>query len=123
MRGVIFLNTALTTKIGKAGAHINLWKPFTEKLLSFIGKKNPSLTYLLWGGKAQKFEKFIVSGKIVKHNHPAICGKLHNPQDFLNGVSFIETKKGYRLDNGRGIMKKDYITGRQHNRVESTEGQ
>ena len=90
--GVIFLNTALTTKIGNAGAHINLWKPFTEKLLGFIGKKNPNLTYLLWGGKAQKFEKFIVSGKIVKHNHPAICGKLHNPQDFLNGVSFIETK-------------------------------
>ncbi|WP_319371705.1 uracil-DNA glycosylase [uncultured Ilyobacter sp.] len=91
--GVIFLNTALTTKTGKAGAHINLWKFFTEKLLGFIGERNPALTYLLWGGKAQKFEKFIVSGKIIKHNHPAICGKLYNPQDFLNGSSFSETKK------------------------------
>jgi uracil-DNA glycosylase len=90
--GVIFLNSALTTKVGKPGAHIKLWKPFTEKLLRFIGEKNTNLTYLLWGGNAQKFEKFIVSGKIIKHNHPAICGKLYNPQDFLNGSSFTETK-------------------------------
>jgi uracil-DNA glycosylase len=92
-KGVIFLNTALTTKIGKAGAHINIWKPFTERLLKFIGENNPDLTYLLWGGNAQKFEKMIISGKIVKHNHPAICGKLDNPKDFLNGSSFTETKK------------------------------
>lgn len=90
--GVIFLNTALTTRTGKAGAHIGLWKPFTERLLKFIGKNNGDLIYLLWGGNAQKFEKMIVSGKIIKHNHPAICGKLDNPKDFLNGISFTETK-------------------------------
>ncbi len=91
--GVIFLNTALTTKIGKAGAHINLWRPFTERLLKFIGEKNPSVTYLLWGGNAQKFEKYIVSGEVIRHNHPAICGRLENPNDFLNGRSFVETDR------------------------------
>lgn len=101
--GVIFLNSSLTTKVGQAGAHLKIWKPFTEKLLKFIGEHNPSLTYLLWGGNAQKFQKFIISGNIIKHNHPAICGKLYNPDDFLNGRSFIETKEKINWLAGEGV--------------------
>jgi len=90
-RGVIFLNTALTVKIGKAGSHLKLWKTFTEELLVYIGERNSSLTYLIWGAKAEKFIKYIFNGKIIYHNHPAICGNLENPRDFMNGSSFTET--------------------------------
>lgn len=91
-KGVIFLNTALTVKIGKAGSHLKLWNNFTCDLLQYIGEVNPSLTYLIWGSKAEKFVKYISTGKKIIHNHPAICGNLSNPKDFLNGRSFIETK-------------------------------
>ena len=91
-KGVIFLNTALTVKVGKAGSHLKLWNNFTFDLLDYIGRFNPNLTYLIWGAKAEKFVKYISTGKIIVHNHPAICGNLTNPKDFLNGRSFIETK-------------------------------
>ncbi len=91
-QGVLFLNSALTVKIGKPGSHIKLWKDFTEDLLTFISESF-NLTYLIWGGKAEKYIPYISKGKIIFHNHPAICGNLKNPNDFLNGTSFIQTKK------------------------------
>ena len=90
-KGVIFLNAALTVKIGKAGSHLKLWENFTKDLLAYIGDKNSNLTYLIWGAKAEKFTRCISSGKIISHNHPAICGNLKNPKDFMNGTSFSET--------------------------------
>jgi len=90
-KGVIFLNSALTVKIGKAGSHLKLWQNFTKDLFRYLGKVKPDLTYLIWGGKAEKFINYISSGKIISHNHPAICGNLSNPRDFLNGTSFTET--------------------------------
>ena len=90
--GVMFLNTALTTRVGQPGSHIMVWRNFIIDLIRYIDEKNIDLTYLLWGGKAQNYEKYIRNGEIIKHNHPAICGKLDNPNDFLNGVSFELTK-------------------------------
>jgi len=101
-QGVLLLNTALTVKLGKAGSHIKIWKEFTRELLEYLGEKNPELIYFLWGGKAKEFEKYIV-GEIIKHNHPAICGNLKNPNDFLNGESFIRTKE---IINWLGLKEK-----------------
>lgn len=89
--GVLLLNSALTTKTGIPGAHIKYWKKFIIKLIKYIDDNNHNLTWLLWGGKAQFFEKYISKGSIIKHNHPAICGKMDNPKDFLNGNSFSDT--------------------------------
>ncbi len=89
--GVLLLNTALTVEIGKSGSHIKLWKPFTEKLLGYLEEKNENLTFLLWGSKAISYKKNIKKSKIIEHNHPAICGNLKNPKDFMNGRSFLDT--------------------------------
>ena len=91
-QGVLLLNTALTVEVGNSGSHIKLWSNFTEKLIKFIEEKNNNLIFLLWGTKAQKYKKFIKSSIIIEHNHPAICGNLKNPKDFLNGDSFFKTK-------------------------------
>jgi uracil-DNA glycosylase len=90
--GVLLLNTALTVEVGKSGSHIKLWKPFTEKLLGYLEEKNKNLIFLLWGTKAISYKKYIKKSKIIEHNHPAICGNLSNPKDFMNGKSFIKTK-------------------------------
>ncbi|MBZ4683065.1 MAG: uracil-DNA glycosylase [Fusobacteriaceae bacterium] len=92
-QGVLLLNTAFTTKLNKAGSHIDIWEKFTINLLEYISKKNPQLIWFLWGGKAKKYEKYITnSKKIYYSNHPAICGQLDNPKDFLNSTCFLETK-------------------------------
>jgi len=91
-QGVLLLNTALTVEVGNSGSHIKLWENFTEKLIGFIEEKNNNLIFLLWGAKALKYKKYIKKSQIIEHNHPAICGNLKNPKDFLNGESFEKTR-------------------------------
>lgn len=91
-QGVLLLNTALTVEIGNSGSHIKLWENFTEKLMGFIEEKNNNLIFLLWGAKAGKYKKYIKRSQVIEQNHPAICGNLKNPKDFLNGDSFEKTR-------------------------------
>ena len=92
LQGVLLLNTALTVEVGKSGSHIKLWGNFIEKLIGFIEGKNNNIIFLLWGAKAAKYKKYIEKSQIIEHNHPAICGNLKNPKDFLNGESFEKTR-------------------------------
>ncbi|WP_037029239.1 uracil-DNA glycosylase [Psychrilyobacter atlanticus] len=91
-QGVLLLNTALTVEVGNSGSHIKLWGNFTEKLIGFIEEKNNNIIFLLWGAKAGKYRKYIEKSQVIEHNHPAICGNLKNPKDFLNGESFEKTR-------------------------------
>ncbi len=101
-QGVILLNTALTVREGEPGSHSILWKDFTKRLLLFIQKENSELVFLLWGRKAQYYKKYIENSKIISHNHPAICGNLKNPKDFMNGKSFEETMG---IINWKGVQR------------------
>ena len=99
-QGVLLLNSSLTTLVGSAGMHHKFWTPIIKELIEYISSKNNDITYLLWGNDAIIFEKNILNGNIVKHNHPAIVGKLDNPNDFMNGKSFENTKN---IVNWKGI--------------------
>ena len=99
-QGVLLLNSSLTTLVGSAGMHHKFWTPIIKELIEYISSKNNNITYLLWGNDAIIFEKNILNGNIVKHNHPAIVGKLDNPNDFMNGKSFEATKN---IVNWKGI--------------------
>ena len=91
-QGVLLINSALTTIENEAGRHHKFWNTFTEDLIEFLSTKNSEIIFLLWGKDAQIFEKNIKNDKIIKHNHPAICGNLENEADFMNGKSFELTK-------------------------------
>lgn len=99
-QGVLLLNSSLTTLVGSSGMHHKFWTPIIKELIEYISSKNNNITYLLWGNDAIIFEKNILNGNIVKHNHPAIVGKLDNPNDFMNGKSFEATKN---IVNWKGI--------------------
>ena len=99
-QGVLLLNSSLTTLVGSAGMYHKFWTPIIKELIEYISSKNNNITYLLWGNDAIIFEKNILNGNIVKHNHPAIVGKLDNPNDFMNGKSFENTKN---IVNWKGI--------------------
>lgn len=70
-QGVLLLNTALTTTIGKPGTHQHYWKPFMSHLLDHLNSEKPDLVYLLLGKKAEFWEDLIESDYIIKASHPA----------------------------------------------------
>lgn len=71
-QGVLLLNTALTTEVGKIGQHYAIWAPFTAYLFDYLKNFNPGLVYVFMGKKSQEWAdmcgenctKFMVS-------HPA----------------------------------------------------
>jgi uracil-DNA glycosylase len=53
-QGVLMLNTALTTELGKAGAHQNLgWELLVQTALLNLMQSQQSLVWILWGRPAQ----------------------------------------------------------------------
>ncbi len=69
-QGVFLLNTALTVEAGKTESHLLLWRKFTQELLSNFSKEYKPV-WILLGSKAQSWEKYIVSEKIIKAAHPS----------------------------------------------------
>lgn len=47
-QGVLLLNTALTVLPKQAGSHTELWKPFTELVITALNKRD-DLVWILWG--------------------------------------------------------------------------
>jgi uracil-DNA glycosylase len=71
-QGILLLNTALTTEVGKIGKHYELWAPFVAYLFDYLKNFHPGLVYVYMGKKSQEWSdicgenctKFMVS-------HPA----------------------------------------------------
>lgn len=97
-QGVLLLNTALTTQIGKPGTHQEYWKPFMAHLLDYVRMDNPNIVYLLLGKKAEFWEDLIDQpNNVVKASHPASAAyaKQHewDCNDCFNKVNEILVSK------------------------------
>jgi len=71
-QGVLLLNTALTTTVGKTGTHYDIWKPFMVYLLDILSSYNPGLIYVYFGKVSQEWMDFTLDNnhKIIV-SHPA----------------------------------------------------
>ena len=71
-QGVLLLNSAFTTTIGKPGTHQLLWQPFVMYLLDVITRSHKNLVYVFLGKKAQELADIIpdTNHKILV-SHPA----------------------------------------------------
>jgi uracil-DNA glycosylase len=82
-QGVLLVNTALTTTVGKIGQHYNIWKPFLAYLFDYLTWNEAGLIYVYMGKQAQEWSetvndnnhKFFVS-------HPASAA--YNQQERWN---------------------------------------
>ena len=71
-QGVLLLNSALTTTIGKPGTHQLLWKPFIAYVLDYLVWNKPNLIYVFLGKKAQEFADLIPDNNYkIMVSHPA----------------------------------------------------
>lgn len=98
--GVLLLNTALTCKIDVSASHKDVWKEFTEELISFIDLNNRNIYWYLFGNHAKSYQinGFIKYGKAITSSHPRINSR--NKGDFLMS-DFFTTR--YLTINWKGI--------------------
>ena len=68
-QGVMLLNSALTTKVGSAGAHAKIWRGFTEEVIEQLDSS--SLVCLSLGEHAKKLSALIVKGEVIQATHPS----------------------------------------------------
>ena len=91
-QGVLLLNSAFTTTIGKPGSHQILWKPFTIAVLDALIWNNPNLIYVFMGKQAQSYADLIPDNN-YKFNvsHPASAAYMHhsewNCEDVWNKIN------------------------------------
>lgn len=72
-QGVLLLNTALTVAYGKPGSHTKMWQAFTKQVISSLSENKPGLIWLLWGGHAKSYKKYIneKSNIVLESAHPS----------------------------------------------------
>ncbi len=88
-QGVLLLNTALTVVKGYAGSHTELWRPFTEDLITSLSLHKNNIIFVLWGKKAQEYARFIKgNNKIITAPHPAADAYTGGRAGFHTAGSF-----------------------------------
>lgn len=72
-QGILMVNTALTTRLGEIGKHIDLWKPFMVFLMNHLNTYNRGLIFVFLGKKAQEYMKLIDETRhfILTTPHPS----------------------------------------------------
>lgn len=69
-RGVMLLNTSLTTLPNVSQAHANIgWTPFTNQVVEHLAKS--SVVFILWGKSAAELQRFIPSENFIISAHPS----------------------------------------------------
>ena len=92
-QGILLLNCALTTVVGRPREHINIWEPYTDYLIETIsnlkinGKHRP--IFMLWGNYA-KCKKYLINKKcnILVYSHPSPLAQ--SKEKFIHCNHFTE---------------------------------
>lgn len=100
-QGVLLLNAALTTPIGKPGDHVLLWDEFMKFLFEKVLDVQ-SVPIILLGKEAQKLEKYINPfNQVFKLSHPSFAARSGIEWDTEN--TFIKVNKILEYKHGKGI--------------------
>ena len=103
-QGVFLINTILTVEEGKPMSHKNaMYSKFIQDLLGFLNKIDQPIVFMLWGGNAQKYEKFITNKNrlILKRTHPSPLGA--NQGGWFNEKTFILCNEYLEKNNQKPI--------------------
>lgn len=90
-QGVLLLNSAFTTTIGKPGTHQLLWRPFIVNVLDSLIWNKPDVIYVFLGKKAQEYADLVPDTNCkILIEHPAAAsykGSVWNYGDMFNKVN------------------------------------
>lgn len=80
-QGILLLNTALTTNIGKVGQHYLIWRPFIAYVFDWLSWHNPGLVYIYMGKKAEEWSDCVNDNNYKYYvSHPASAGYNNLPE-------------------------------------------
>jgi uracil-DNA glycosylase len=101
-QGVLMLNAALTTEIGKAGAHMDIWTPFTTYLFKNIFNYM-DVPIIMLGKEAQKYGQYITNQEMLfPLSHPASASYKKTDWDsegvFKKVTEIVKNTNGNNLD-------------------------
>lgn len=65
-QGVLLLNSALTTEVGKPGAHRKRWTKFTDFVMMRLNEFYGPIVFMLWGNDAKQKGRLITNPRHVK---------------------------------------------------------
>lgn len=101
-QGVLMFNASLTTEVGKAGSHLDIWEPFTrfifEEILAVSG-----VPIIFLGKEASKFSRYL--GPMQWQfplSHPAAAS--YREEDWHTNGTFKKVNKIIKDTNGYSIM-------------------
>jgi uracil-DNA glycosylase len=98
-QGVLLINIALTTTIGKVGQHYLVWRPFIAYLFDWLTWHNNGLVYIYMGKKAEEWADAVNDNNYKFFtSHPA-SASYNNLEEWDSKNVFVETKE---------ILKKNY---------------
>lgn len=86
-QGILCLNTALSTELGKVGRHAKEWIPFMEYLIDMLNFNQSGLIWVLMGKQAQGYESLIGDQhKVITCTHPAYAAYMKAKEWDCNDV-------------------------------------
>ena len=82
-QGILMINSALTTEVGKIGVHMMKWRPFMIAFLKQMSMINPGIIYILFGSQAQILEPYISKNNyVLKIEHPAYFARTNKKMPY-----------------------------------------
>lgn len=108
LQGVVLMNMAFSTLVGKAKAHTKIWQEYTESLVESLSKLPQRPVFILWGNDAKAVDIMIDVGcKSVSWGHPSPLNTRGQFEDCTNftDVNKLLVKKGKPPVNWGSIEK------------------
>lgn len=99
-QGVLLLNTALTVEQDDPLSHSNIWRSFTNYVISILNDDKNGLTFLLWGNHAKSYSHLINQNRhhILESGHPSPLSA--NKGLWFGNKHFSKTNDIIRGQNG-----------------------
>lgn len=92
-QGILLLNTALTTRIGKIGEHYQIWKPFLAYVFDYLNTTHNGLVYVYMGVQAKSWAEYVNDDNYKFYlKHPASAAynnSVWDSADVFNTISKI----------------------------------
>lgn len=80
-QGILMLNTALTTTVGKIGQHYALWKPFMAYLFDYLTWNESGIVYVYMGKQAKEWSEAVNDNNYKFFvTHPASAAYANQPR-------------------------------------------
>ena len=101
-QGILMLNTALTTEVGKAGVHTDIWKDFIVFVLDVL-KNSTGIVYIFMGKAAEKYVNYVNKDHnyILTCKHPASAvytgGEWDSNNVFTDASNIVKQNSNFNI--------------------------